>query len=34
MLGCECLLFRWRAAQKPAQHFAWLQKRIQMQLVR
>jgi transposase len=27
-----CLLFRWRTAQKPAQHFEWLRKRIQIKL--
>jgi transposase len=32
LLGYGCLLFRWRAAQKSAQHFAWLQKRIRAQL--
>jgi transposase len=32
LLGYGCLVFRWRAAEKPAQHFAWLQKRIRIQL--
>ena len=32
LLGYGCLLFRLRAAEKPAQHFAWLQKRIRVQL--
>jgi transposase len=32
LLGYGCLLFRWRAVQKPAQHFEWLQKRIRIQL--
>jgi transposase len=30
--GFGCLLFRWRTAQKPAQHFEWLRKRIQIKL--
>jgi transposase len=32
LLGYGCLLFRWRAADKPAQHFEWLQKRMRVQL--
>jgi transposase len=28
LLGYGCLLFCWRAADKPAQHFEWLQKRM------
>lgn len=32
LLGYGCLLFRWREQQKDARHFAWLQKRIRVQL--
>lgn len=32
LLGHRCLLFRWRAAQQPAQNFAWQQKRIRVRL--
>jgi hypothetical protein len=32
LLGYGCLLFRWRAADKPSQNFEWLQKRIRAQL--
>jgi transposase len=32
LLGYGCLVFRWRAADKPAQHFEWLQKRMRVQL--
>jgi transposase len=30
LLGYGCPLFSWRIAEKPAQHFEWLQKRIRI----
>ena len=32
LLGYGCLLFRWRDQEKDARHFAWLQRRIRVQL--